>query len=175
MLRLQLANSRADICAPLCLIQNLHALPLLFVTAFYRWKEGSREWLGHNKTGMWIADSSSGGESLANLALGGEWERNFYYVQAIVLDWPESLFRFFLLLLFSPSRVRFFEIPWTAAHQASRSFTISQSLLKLTSIESVMSCNHLILCRSLLLLPSVFPSIRVFTSESVLCIRWPKY
>ena len=102
MLRLQLANSRADICAPLCLIQNLHALPLLFVTAFYRWKEGSREWLGHNKTGMWIADSSSGGESLANLALGGEWERNFYYVQAIVLDWPESLFRFFLLLLFSP-------------------------------------------------------------------------
>ena len=65
--------------------------------------------------------------------------------------------------------------PWTATHQASLSFTISQSLLKLRSIESVMPSNHLILCRPLLLLPSVFPSIRVFSSESVLHIRWPKY
>ena len=65
--------------------------------------------------------------------------------------------------------------PWTAAHQASLSFTNSQSLLKLMSIASVMPCNHLILCRPLLLPPSIFPSIRVFSNESVLHIRWPKY
>ena len=65
--------------------------------------------------------------------------------------------------------------PWMAAHQASLSFTISRSLLKLTSIASMMPSNHLILCRPLLLLPSVFPRIRVFFSESVLRIRWPEY
>ena len=63
----------------------------------------------------------------------------------------------------------------TAAHQASPSFTISWSLLKLVSIESVTPSNHLILCRPLLLLPSIFPSIRVFFNESALHIRWPKY
>ena len=66
-------------------------------------------------------------------------------------------------------------IPWTAARQASLSFTISQSLLKFMSIESVMPSNHLILCRPLLLLPPIPPSIRVFSIESTLCIRWPKY
>ena len=65
--------------------------------------------------------------------------------------------------------------PWTAARQASLSITNSQSLLKLMSIESVMPSNHLILYRLLLLLPSSFPSIRVFSNEPVLCIRWPKY
>ena len=65
-------------------------------------------------------------------------------------------------------------IPWTAAHQASLSITNSQSLLKFMSITSVMPSNHLILCHPLLLLPSIFPSIRVFSNESVLCIRWPK-
>ena len=64
---------------------------------------------------------------------------------------------------------------WTVAHQAFVYFTISQSLLKLMSIESVMSFNCLILCRPLLLLPSIFPSIRVLSNESALCIRWPKY
>ena len=75
----------------------------------------------------------------------------------------------------SLSCVRLFVTPWTAACQASLSFTISQSLLKLMSIESVMPSNHLILCYPLLLLPSIFPSIRVFPSESALRIRWPKY
>ena len=75
----------------------------------------------------------------------------------------------------SLSRVLLFVIPWTAAHQASLSFTVSWNLLKLMSIELVMPFNHLILCRPLLLLPSVFPSIRVFSNESVLHIRWPKY
>jgi len=65
--------------------------------------------------------------------------------------------------------------PWTATRQASLSFTISRSLLKLMSIESVMPSNHLILCHPLLLLPSVFATIRVFSNESVLCIVWPKY
>ena len=64
--------------------------------------------------------------------------------------------------------------PWTAARQASLSITNSWSWLKLTSIKSVMPSNHLILCQPLLLLPSIFPSIRVFSKESVLCIRWPK-
>ena len=68
-----------------------------------------------------------------------------------------------------------FETPWTAAHRASLSFTISWSLLKLTSNKSVMICNHLILCHSLLLLPPIFPSIRVFSSESALHVRGPKY
>ena len=67
------------------------------------------------------------------------------------------------------------ETPWVAAHQVSLSITNSQSLLKLTSIESVMPSNHLTFCRPLLLLPSIFRSIKVFSSESVLCIRWPKY
>ena len=72
------------------------------------------------------------------------------------------------------SCIRLFVTPWTAAHQASLSFAISWSLLKLLSIESVMPSNHLVLCHPLLL-PSVFPSIRVFFHESVLHIRWPKY
>ena len=65
--------------------------------------------------------------------------------------------------------------PWTAAHQASLSITNSQTSPKLMSIESVMPSSHLILCHPLLLLPSIFPSIRVFSNESVLHIRWPKY
>ena len=75
----------------------------------------------------------------------------------------------------SLSLVQLFATPWTAAHQASLSITNFQSLLKFMSIESVMPSNHLILCCTLLLLPSIFPSIRVFSSESALCIRWPKY
>ena len=82
---------------------------------------------------------------------------------------------FFLLLVQLLSYVRLFVTPWTAAHQASLSFTISQSLLKLMSIvKLVLPSNHLILCHFLLLLPSVFPSIKVFSNESACCIRWPK-
>ena len=75
----------------------------------------------------------------------------------------------------SLSLVQLFATPWTAACQASLSITNPQSLLKLISIESVMPSNHLILCQLLLFLPSVFPSIRVFSSESVIRIKWPKY
>ena len=73
----------------------------------------------------------------------------------------------------SLSRVQLFATPWTAACQASLSITSSRSLLKLMSIESVMPSNHLVLCRPLLLLPSIFPSIMVFSNESALHIRWP--
>ena len=75
----------------------------------------------------------------------------------------------------SLSHVQLFATQWTAAHQASLSITDSQSLLKLMSVESVIPSNHLILRRLLFLPPSIFPSIRVFSNESVLCIRWPKY
>ena len=75
----------------------------------------------------------------------------------------------------SLSRVRLFVTPWTAARQASLSIINSWSLFKLMSIESVIPSNHLIFCRPLLLPPSIFPSIRFFSSESDLCIRWPKY
>ena len=75
----------------------------------------------------------------------------------------------------SLSHVRLFVTPWTVALQASLSITNFWSLLKLMSIESVMPSKHLIACHPLLLQPSIFPSIRVFSSESVLCIKWPKY
>ena len=90
----------------------------------------------------------------------------------------------FMLVLFdiyvyqsvqSLSHVQLFATPWTAARQASLSIINSRSLPKLMSIELVMPSNHLILCRPLLLLPSIFPSIRVFSNDSALCIRWPKY
>ena len=75
----------------------------------------------------------------------------------------------------SLSHVQHLAIPWTATHQTSLSITNSQSLPKLMSVESVMPSNHLILCCPLLVLPSIFPSIRVFSNESTLHIRWPKY
>ena len=83
--------------------------------------------------------------------------------------------RKFCALLFSRCRVQLIMTPWTTACQVSLSSTISQSLLKLMPIESVMPSNHLILCHPILLLPSIFPSIRVFSNESALHIRWPKY
>ena len=87
---------------------------------------------------------------------------------------PKPLDIHIVVALQSLTRVQLFMTPWTVARQASL-FTISQSLLKHISIDLVMPYNHLILCCPLLLLPSIFPSIRVFSSESVLCIRWPKY
>ena len=78
-------------------------------------------------------------------------------------------------LVQSLSCIQLFVTPWTAAHQASLSIANSRGLLKLMSMESVMPSNHLILCHPLLLLPSIFPGIRVFSNESVLHIKWPKY
>ena len=89
--------------------------------------------------------------------------------------WDENLLTFFFSLVQSLSHVQLFATPWTVALQASLSITSSRSLLKLMSIESVMLSNHLIFCRPLLIPSSVFPSIRVFSNESALCIRWPKH
>ena len=95
------------------------------------------------------------------------------FFQARVLEWGAIAFSISSVQLLS--HVRLFATPWTAAHQASLSITNSRSLLKLMSIESVMLFKHFILCHPLLLLPSMFPSIRVFPNESALRIRWPKY
>ena len=85
------------------------------------------------------------------------------------------LFITLILRLISVVASFYAPIPWTAAHHSSLCLTISWSLLKLTSIESMMPSNRLILCRPLLLLASIFLSIRVFSNESALCVRWPKY
>ena len=87
-----------------------------------------------------------------------------------LINWPA-----FVVVAQLLNQVQLFATSWTVAHQASLSFTISQDLLKFMSIESVMLSNHLILYHSLLLLTSVFPIIRIFSSQSVLHIRWPKY
>ena len=87
----------------------------------------------------------------------------------------KACFSALIFVVQSLSQVQLFATPWTAAHQGSLSFTIPWSLIKLLSIESVMPSNHLILCCSLLLLPSFFPCIRVFSNESALHIRWPNY
>ena len=101
------------------------------------------------------------------------------WVRYIILYKPEGYKAGIHLYMFSSvqllSCVQLFATPWTAACQASLSIANSQSLLKLLSIESVSPSNHLILCCPLLLPPSIFPSIRVFSNQSVLCIRWPKY
>ena len=97
------------------------------------------------------------------------------------LNWTDWLINLYIgcvygwLVVQSLSCVQLFVTPWTAAHQASLSSTISQSLIKFMSIESVMLSNQLVLCCPLLLLPSILPTIRVFPNESALCISWPKY
>ena len=95
-------------------------------------------------------------------------------VSHFVVDW-NWIFDLYVVVLHSLSHVQLFATPWTAAYQASLSFTISQNLLELVSIESVMPSNYLILSCPLLLLPSIFLRIRIFSNELALCIRWPKY
>ena len=106
--------------------------------------------------------------------------KNLFCLSVTTLDFFRlKYFEIFFLYPFSSvqslSRVWLFATPWTAARQASLSITNSRSLLKLMSIQSVMTSNYLVLCSPLLLLPSIFPSTRVFSNESVLHIRWPKY
>ena len=108
-------------------------------------------------------EEPGGLQSLGSQRVGHDW---------MCWTWLNTLQFSSVLLL---SCVRFFATPWTAAHQTSLCITNSQSLLKLMTIQSVMPSIHLILCHTLLLPPSIFPSMRVFSDESVLCIRWPKY
>ena len=101
----------------------------------------------------------------------------YFFINMLLLKWSDCWFlniHFNYYSVQSLGCVLLFATSWTEAHQASLSITNSQSLLKLRSIESVMPFNHLILCCPLLLLPSIFPSIMVFSNDSVLCIRWPK-
>ena len=109
--------------------------------------------------------------------LGFEFSKVFYISKFYISKYILKILppQYSLSVQFSCSVVSNSVIPWTAAHQASLSITNSGSLPKPMSIESVMPSNHLILCRPLLLLPSVFPSIRVFCNESALRIKWPKY
>ena len=93
-------------------------------------------------------------------------------IKAILFS--DMLHSFVLVAVQSLSRVRLFGTPWTAAWQASLSFTISQSLLKLMYTELAMASNHFVFCHHLLFLPSIFPSIRVFSNVSVICLKWPK-
>ena len=104
-------------------------------------------------------------------------QKNVINLISVLIIWWCPCVKLSLVLLFSSVTQSCLTLcnPWTAACQASLSITNSQSLPKLMSIESVMLSNHLILCCPLLLLPSIFPSIRVFSNESVLRIRWPKY
>ena len=109
------------------------------------------------------------GQGLPRPALGSKVPTEVAIVM-VMLYYNESF-----VVVHSHSRVRLFATPWTTACQASLSITNSWSLLKLMSIELMMPSNHLILCHPFLLLPSIFPSIRVFSNKSVLSNRWPKY
>ena len=99
----------------------------------------------------------------------------FFFSQIFIPPVSFYCFGFVNISYCSVSHVQLFVTPWTPACQASLSFTLSQSLLKLLPIESMMPSNHLVLCCPLLLLPSIFPYIRVFSNESDLCIKWPNY
>ena len=101
--------------------------------------------------------------------------KNHGYISLYCIWYPIIVLKLYISSVQSLSCVWLFVTPWTAAHQATLSITNSWSLLKLMSIESVMPSSHLILCQPLLLPPSILPSIRVFSNESVLCIRWPEY
>ena len=104
------------------------------------------------------------------------WLHNTYInLEVVIIFMILFPFRIWLRSVQSLSHVQLFVTPWTAACQASLSITNTRNLLKLMSIESMMPFNHLILCRPLLLLPSIFSTIRVFSKESVLWIRWPKF
>ena len=120
---------------------------------------GVRKWLGGTSSGDDAVSSYNTGITASTAAT--EALRHYFSHQ---LQSFQSL-----------SRVRLSATSWTAAHQASLSITNYRSLLKLMPIVSLMPSNHLILCHPLLLPPSIFPSIRVFSNESILCIRWPKY
>ena len=122
------------------------------------------------KTLIWITvqtgSQTSNNPAPVKICLWSHWSRKALGFQACAQQFSSVQ---------SLSRVQLFATPWTAARQASLSITNSRSILKLMSIESVTPSNHLILCCSLLLPPSVFPSIRIFSNESALRVRWPEY
>ena len=120
-----------------------------------------------------------GQRSLAGVTKSRTWVSLFFFKLSLIIEiwnyFPIQEYFFFYFSVQSLSHVWLFETPWTAAHQASLSIANPWNLLKLMSIKSVMPTNQLILCRLLLLLPSIFSSISFFQNWSVLCITWPKY
>ena len=142
-------------------VQLVKNLPAMWKT--WVWSQGWEDPLDEGKATHWSI-----------LAWRIPWTVQSVGSQRVGHDWATfTSVQFISVQLFS--HVRLFAIPWTEAHQASLSITNSRSLLKLMSIELVMPSYHLFLCCPLLLLPSTFPSIRVYSNESVLHIRWPKY
>ena len=135
--------------------KNLDTTEGLALSVFMVWRKVS---------GVLQLTHTSSGNLIGNLS--GVWESRCQDVKLTLLWW---------FLFFSHSVMSVFAMQWTAARQASLSFTISQTLLKLMSIELVRPSNCLILCHPPLFPPSIFPRIRVFSEESALCIRWPKY
>ena len=133
---------------------------------------------GSSKPRNWTEISSIGGGYFTNWALRESLRMTF---RPSLFNSVHNSMRYYVIItdqfssVQSLSRVRLFATPWIVACQASLSLTNSRSSLRLMSIESVMPSSHLILCRPLLLLPPISPSIRVFSNESTLCMRWPKY
>ena len=121
---------------------------------------------------VYFLPQGEGGSTWSKVALKSSWTQG---PELLMVDLGHSWLLLWVSSVHLLSCVQLFVTPWTEAHQASLSITNSWSLLKLMSIESVMPSSHLILCRPFLLLPSIFPNIRVFSDESVLCIRCPKY
>ena len=153
----------------------------MFVAVKKVWGHQAVKWLapGHR-----IKQQDSDSHQISQLQAPLHFNKTLHFHQKPLTKWSNSLrcYEFFTDIFYVGgdvvqllNRVWLTVMPWTAAHQASLSSTSSQSLLKLMSIESVMTSNHLILCRPLLLQPLTFPSIRVFSNESVLLIRWSKY
>ena len=147
------AIGRVSLVVPM--VKNLPAVQETWVWSL-SWEDPlEKEMATHSSTRAWKiswTEEPGGLQSMGSQGVGHDW-----------------------VVFQSFSCVQLFATPWTAACQASLSFTVSWNLLKLMSIESVMPFNHLILCCPLLFLPSIFPSIRVFSNELALCIRWPNY
>ena len=158
-------------------VNNRHLFKLAYAQSFEEFKDHSEVWpVRMGRRNQKSAENQRGILlSLWSLLLPGRWCQSpaLIWCFAFLCSSQDNLCLIFVVVE-SPSHVRLFEIPWTAARQASLSLTIFQNLPKFMFIESVMPSNHLILCCPLLL-PSIFSSIRVFSSELALRIRWPKY
>ena len=155
-----------------CMLKSLQSCPALCDPMDYSPPGSSVHGILQERILEWVATPSSKGSSLFRectcVSCLLRWQASLYHERCLGSPLDKAVVQ-------SLSHVQLFATPWTVAHQAPISSTNSWSLLKLMPIESVMPSNHLVLCCPLLLLPSIFPSIRIFSNESALPIRWPKY